>query len=210
MVTLVVVLNEPWRNIPKVSFHSPSWSCWLDLITGLPLNWQLIQICPNYTHAYTPILHLCRTKKTTLVITAFEGMCVETIKAEHLMYCNCEFLMFRFLPHTGNKRFRCCEAKIEESEKASSYWKSKPGHLPCAASALPLNELCNNWTTTNPHNHQYVLYRWYWNASVTHPTATRYVPLELGMFRFLSQHEWVRKTTQHGFSPDRENFPVDP
>jgi len=29
--------------------------------------------------------------------------------------------------HTMNE-FRCYEAKIEESEKASSYWESNPGH----------------------------------------------------------------------------------
>ena len=41
-------------------------------------------------------------------------------------------------------------AKIEESEKAGSYQELNPGHLACAASALPLNY--NNRTT-------YVLYR---------------------------------------------------
>ena len=34
-------------------------------------------------------------------------------------------------------KFRCYEAKIEESEKAGSHLESNPGHLACAASALP-------------------------------------------------------------------------
>ena len=34
------------------------------------------------------------------------------------------------------EKFRCCEAQIEESEKASSRRESNPGHLACAASAL--------------------------------------------------------------------------
>ena len=34
--------------------------------------------------------------------------------------------------------FRCFEAKIEESEKAGSHQELNPGHLACAASALPL------------------------------------------------------------------------
>ena len=44
------------------------------------------------------------------------------------------------------ERFRCYEAKIEESEKAGSHRESNPGHLACAASALPLT-----------HNPLYVL-----------------------------------------------------
>ena len=44
--------------------------------------------------------------------------------------------------------------KIEESEKAGSRWDSNPGHLTCAASALPLSY--NNWTTTSPHSPLYV------------------------------------------------------
>ena len=43
---------------------------------------------------------------------------------------------------------------MEESQKVSSHWESNPGHLACAASALPLSY--DNWTTTNPHNPQYV------------------------------------------------------
>ena len=44
------------------------------------------------------------------------------------------------MPHVGIKRiFRCYEAKIEESEKAGSRRESNPGHLACAASALPLS-----------------------------------------------------------------------
>ena len=42
------------------------------------------------------------------------------------------------------------EAKIEESEKASSCQESKLGHLACAASALPLSY--DNRTTTIAHN----------------------------------------------------------
>ena len=34
--------------------------------------------------------------------------------------------------------------------KAGSHQESNPGHLACAASALPLSH--DNWTTTNPHN----------------------------------------------------------
>ena len=37
------------------------------------------------------------------------------------------------------QKFRCYEAKIEESEKAGSRRESNPGHLACAASALPLS-----------------------------------------------------------------------
>ena len=44
-------------------------------------------------------------------------------------------------------------------KKAGSRWKLNPGHLPCAASALPLTY--DSWTTTNPHNPLYILHRWY-------------------------------------------------
>ena len=37
-----------------------------------------------------------------------------------------------------------------ESNKGGSRWESEPGHLACAASALPLSY--NKWTTTSPHN----------------------------------------------------------
>ena len=53
------------------------------------------------------------------------------------------------------EKFRCYEAKIEESDKAGSCQESNPGHLACAASALPLSH--NNRTTTSPHNPLYVL-----------------------------------------------------
>ena len=56
------------------------------------------------------------------------------------------------------QKFRCYEAKIEESEKAGSRQESNPGHLACAASALPLSY--DNRTTTSPHNPLYVLHRW--------------------------------------------------
>ena len=39
--------------------------------------------------------------------------------------------------------------KIAESEKAASHWESNPGHLACAASALPLSYV--QW----PNNHQH-------------------------------------------------------
>ena len=55
-----------------------------------------------------------------------------------------------------NKEVRCFEAKIEESEKAGSCWESNPGHLACAASALPLSY--NNQTTTSPHNQRVHIY----------------------------------------------------
>ena len=50
------------------------------------------------------------------------------------------------------QEFRCYEV---ESQKAGSDWKSNPG---CQCSATQLR----HWTTTNPHNHLYVLHRWYW------------------------------------------------
>ena len=46
------------------------------------------------------------------------------------------------------ERLDVFEAKMEESEKASSRLESNSGHL--AASALPLSY--NNRTTTSPHN----------------------------------------------------------
>ena len=58
----------------------------------------------------------------------------------------------------AKQKFRCYEAIIEESEKAGSRWESNPGHLACAASALPLSY--DNRTTTSPHNPLYVLHRW--------------------------------------------------
>ena len=39
--------------------------------------------------------------------------------------------------HWNKEKFRCYEAQIEESEKAGSRRESNPGHLACAASALP-------------------------------------------------------------------------
>ena len=66
----------------------------------------------------------------------------------------------RTLASRWNKqKFRCYEAKIEESEKAGSRRESNPGHLACAASALPLSY--NNRTTTSSHNPLYVLHRRY-------------------------------------------------
>ena len=57
--------------------------------------------------------------------------------------------MLRTLASRWNKqKFRCYEAKIEESEKAGSRRESNPGHLACAASALPLRY--DNRTTTSP------------------------------------------------------------
>ena len=67
--------------------------------------------------------------------------------------------LLRTLASCWNKeKFRCYEAQIEESEKASSHRESNPGHLACAASALPLSY--DNRTTTSPHNPLYVLHRW--------------------------------------------------
>ena len=42
--------------------------------------------------------------------------------------------------------------KTEESEKSSSCWVSNPGHLACAASALPLSydNHADNYQTHNP------------------------------------------------------------
>ena len=55
-----------------------------------------------------------------------------------------------------NTYINVLEAKIE---KASSRRESNPGHLACAASALPLSY--DNRTTINPHNPLDVLHRWY-------------------------------------------------
>ena len=68
-------------------------------------------------------------------------------------------VMFRTFASRWNKeKFRCYEAKIEESEKAGSRRESNPEHLVCAASVLPLSY--DNQTTTSPHNPLYVLHRW--------------------------------------------------
>ena len=48
------------------------------------------------------------------------------------------------------ERLDVFEAKVEKSEKAGSRRELNPGHLTCAASALPLSY--DNRTTTNPHN----------------------------------------------------------
>ena len=56
------------------------------------------------------------------------------------------------------ERLDVFEAKIEESEKAGSCRKTNPGHLACAASALPLSH--DSRTTTNPHNPLYILHRY--------------------------------------------------
>ena len=58
--------------------------------------------------------------------------------------------LLRTLASRWNKqKFRCYEAKIEESEKAGSRRESNPGHLACAASALPLSY--NNRTTNGTY-----------------------------------------------------------
>ena len=59
----------------------------------------------------------------------------------------------------NKEKFRCFEAIIEESEKADSRQESNPGHMACAASALPLSY--DNQTTTSPHNPLCALHRWY-------------------------------------------------
>ena len=89
------------------------------------------------------------------------------------------FHVLELLPHVGIlKRFRCYEVK--KIEKVSSRRESNPGHLACAASALPLsydnrtntsphNSLYINWTTTNPHNPLHarvVLYMQYMQRNV--------------------------------------------
>ena len=56
--------------------------------------------------------------------------------------------VLRTLASRWNKeKFRCYEAQIEESEKAGSRRESNPGHLACAASALPLSydNGCGGW-----------------------------------------------------------------
>ena len=58
----------------------------------------------------------------------------------------------------NKEKFRCYEAQIEESEKTGSRRESNPGHLACAASALPLSY--DNRTTTSPHNPLYVVHGW--------------------------------------------------
>ena len=66
-------------------------------------------------------------------------------------YCIAENFRGRKLKWiTSKERLDVYEAKIEESEKAGSRWELNPGHLACAASALPLSY--DNWTTANPHN----------------------------------------------------------
>ena len=63
------------------------------------------------------------------------------------------------------KKFRSFDAKWNG-------WELNPGHLACAASALPLSY--DNRITTSHHNSLYVLHRWYWNASVA-PTGSHSV-----------------------------------
>ena len=48
------------------------------------------------------------------------------------------------------ERLDVFETKVEKSEKAGSRRELNPGHLACAASALPLSY--DNRTTTSPHN----------------------------------------------------------
>ena len=60
-------------------------------------------------------------------------------KTWQILYCDSIFTY---------REFRCLEAKIEESKKASSCWELNTGHLACGASALPLSY--NNRTD----NHQ--------------------------------------------------------
>ena len=52
----------------------------------------------------------------------------------------------------NKERLDVFEVKIEKSEKVGSCWELNPGHLACAASALPLSY--DNQTTTDPHNLQ--------------------------------------------------------
>ena len=85
-------------------------------------------------------------------------------------------LLRNLTSHWKKEKFRCYEAKTEESEKAGSRWESHPGHLACAASALPLS--CNNQTTTSPHNPLYVLHRCLIQLHTQQPLSM-HVPSEL-------------------------------
>ena len=71
------------------------------------------------------------------------------------------------------ERLDVFEAKIEESEKAGSHQELNPGHLACAANALPLSY--DNWTTTIAHNPLCILHR------------VRF-PVTDGLFTFLYFH----------------------
>ena len=98
-----------------------------------------------------------------------------------------------FTLHAYNSCLLLNEAKIEESEKAGSRWESNPGHLACAASALPLSY--DNRTTMSPHNpHTHLLFtlpEGAWNSAllifdyvclcmhcVSHPTYNSGVSLD--------------------------------
>ena len=71
------------------------------------------------------------------------------------------------------ERLDVVEAKIKESEKAGSHQQLNPGHLACAANALPLSY--DNRTTSSPHNPLCILY------------GVRF-PVTDGLFTFLYFH----------------------
>ena len=58
------------------------------------------------------------------------------LPAPHLKYMDINSMLSK--KEISYREFRCYEVKIEESEKASNHRESKPGHLACTASALPL------------------------------------------------------------------------
>ena len=61
--------------------------------------------------------------------------------------CSRDFPLLTTLASCWNKEnLDVMRKKIEESEKDGSLWESNPGHLPCAASALPLSSM----TTRQP------------------------------------------------------------
>ena len=61
---------------------------------------------------------------------------------------------------------------MEESKKAGSHPESKPRHLACAASILPLRY--NNLTSSH-HNSLYARHRWGRKGAVAHTAATQHV-----------------------------------
>ena len=55
-------------------------------------------------------------------------------------------------------RYLVMEVKQKKVKRSEVTRESNPGHLACAASALPLSY--DNQATTSPHNLVYVLHRW--------------------------------------------------
>ena len=70
----------------------------------------------------------------------------------------------------------CSSGYVTRIKHAKWFWWMSSGAQIASDMGIPL--------TTNHHaalrdNSLYVLHRWYWSASVTHLTATQYVPSEL-------------------------------